>query len=65
MTTNRVEFIVAVEAVSKLGAASVLISPAWKVAEVGPAVGAHRHRSMRSPTARRWRSSPSSSGPTR
>jgi long-chain acyl-CoA synthetase len=38
MTTNRIEFVVAVEAVSKLGAASVLISPAWKVAEVGPAV---------------------------
>jgi acyl-CoA synthetase (AMP-forming)/AMP-acid ligase II len=38
MTTNRVEFLVAVEAVSAIGAASVLISPAWKVAEVGPAV---------------------------
>ena len=37
MTTNRVEFIVAVEAVSKVGAASVLISPAWKAAEVGAA----------------------------
>ena len=42
MTTNRVEFIVAVEAVSKLGAASVLISPAWKAAEVGPAVTSPR-----------------------
>jgi acyl-CoA synthetase (AMP-forming)/AMP-acid ligase II len=38
MTTNRVEFLVAVEAVSRIGAASVLISPAWKVAEVGPAL---------------------------
>ena len=37
MTTNRFEFIVAVEAVSKVGAASVLISPAWKAAEVGAA----------------------------
>jgi acyl-CoA synthetase (AMP-forming)/AMP-acid ligase II len=38
MTTNRVEFLMAIEAVSTIGAASVLISPAWKVAEVGPAV---------------------------
>jgi acyl-CoA synthetase (AMP-forming)/AMP-acid ligase II len=34
MTTNRVEFIVAVYALSKLGAAAVLLSPAWKSAEV-------------------------------
>jgi len=35
MTANRVEFIVAVHAVSKVGAAAVLLSPAWKVTEVG------------------------------
>ena len=34
MTANRVEFIVAVHATSKLGAAAVLLSPAWKRAEV-------------------------------
>jgi len=34
MMTNRVEFVVAVHAASKLGAASVLLSPAWKAAEV-------------------------------
>jgi long-chain acyl-CoA synthetase len=34
MTANRVEFIVAVLAISKLGAATVLLSPAWKAAEV-------------------------------
>ncbi|MGD0749015.1 MAG: class I adenylate-forming enzyme family protein [Acidimicrobiales bacterium] len=34
MTTNRVEFIIAVYAVSKLGAAAVLLSPAWKSTEV-------------------------------
>jgi long-chain acyl-CoA synthetase len=38
MTTNRVEFVVAVHAISKLGAASVLLSPAWKTTEVGHAV---------------------------
>jgi len=38
MMANRVEFLVAVEAVSKLGAASVMISPAWKKAEVGHAL---------------------------
>jgi acyl-CoA synthetase (AMP-forming)/AMP-acid ligase II len=38
MSANRVEFIVAVEAVSKLGAASVLLSPAWKATEVGHAL---------------------------
>src|SRR4051794_13787294 len=38
MTSNRVEFLVAVEAISKVGAASVLISPAWKAAEVAAAV---------------------------
>src|SRR5271166_18497 len=34
MTANRAEFIVAVHATSKLGAAAVLRSPAWKSAEV-------------------------------
>ncbi len=39
MMANRMEFIVAVQAVSKLGGASVLISPAWKRAEVSHALG--------------------------
>jgi acyl-CoA synthetase (AMP-forming)/AMP-acid ligase II len=39
MMGNRVEFVIAVHAVSKLGAASVLLSPAWKAAEVDHAVG--------------------------
>ena len=30
MTTNRPEFVVAVHAISKLGAAAVLLNPAWK-----------------------------------
>jgi long-chain acyl-CoA synthetase len=34
MTSNRPEFIAAVTAVSKLGAAAVLLSPAWKAREV-------------------------------
>ena len=34
MTANRVEFILAVHATSKMGAAAVLLSPAWKRAEV-------------------------------
>jgi acyl-CoA synthetase (AMP-forming)/AMP-acid ligase II len=34
MTANRVEFIMAVHAASKLGAAAVLLSPAWKTGEV-------------------------------
>jgi long-chain acyl-CoA synthetase len=38
MTTNRVEFVLAVQAISKLGAAAVLVSPAWKAAEVGHAL---------------------------
>jgi long-chain acyl-CoA synthetase len=38
MTTNRMEFVVAVNAISKLGAAAVVISPAWKAVEVGHAV---------------------------
>src|SRR5438034_1893656 len=38
MTTNRHEFVVAVHAVSRLGAAAVLLSPAWKSVEVEHAV---------------------------
>jgi acyl-CoA synthetase (AMP-forming)/AMP-acid ligase II len=38
MTSNRVEFIATVHAVSKVGAAAVLLSPAWKAAEVGHAL---------------------------
>ena len=38
MLTNRVEFVVAVNAISKLGAAAVLLSPAWKAAEVDHAL---------------------------
>lgn len=38
MMANRVEFLVVVEAASKLGAASVMISPAWKQAEVAHAL---------------------------
>jgi len=38
MMANRMEFIVAVHAISKLGAAAVLISPAWKRVEVGHAL---------------------------
>jgi len=37
MMANRMEFIVVVNAVSKLGGSVVLISPAWKRAEVGHA----------------------------
>ena len=36
--SNRVEFVVTVNAISKAGAAAVLISPAWKAAEVAHAV---------------------------
>ncbi len=38
MTANRMEFIVAVHAISKIGAAAVLLSPAWKATEVGHAL---------------------------
>ena len=38
MMTNRVEFIVAVQAISRVGAAAVLVSPAWKTTEVGHAL---------------------------
>ena len=39
MMTNRVEFVVAVHAISKLAAAVVLLSPAWKKLEVDHALG--------------------------
>jgi long-chain acyl-CoA synthetase len=39
MTTNRPEFLAAVEGISRLGAAAVLISPAWRETEVRAAVG--------------------------
>jgi acyl-CoA synthetase (AMP-forming)/AMP-acid ligase II len=39
MTTNRPEFVIAVHAISKLGAAAVLLNPAWKTLEVEHAVG--------------------------
>src|SRR4029453_10082053 len=39
MTTNRVEFVAVVHAVSKVGAAAVLLSPAWKAVEVDHALG--------------------------
>src|SRR5262245_44430583 len=38
MLANRPEFVIAVNAVSKLGAAAVLLSPAWKAAEVDHAL---------------------------
>ncbi len=38
MATNRPELLVAVEAISKVGAAAVLLSPAWKAAEVAAAL---------------------------
>jgi acyl-CoA synthetase (AMP-forming)/AMP-acid ligase II len=38
MTSNRPEFVVAVHAVSKLGAAAVLLNPGWKSLEVEHAV---------------------------
>ena len=38
MLTNRVEFFVVVHAISKLGVAAVLVSPAWKAVEVGHAL---------------------------
>ena len=42
MTANRVEFVVVVHAISKVGAAAVLISPAWKAGE-GDGVSVQRH----------------------
>jgi acyl-CoA synthetase (AMP-forming)/AMP-acid ligase II len=38
MLTNRVELLAAVQGASKLGAAAVLLSPAWKALEVGHAL---------------------------
>jgi long-chain acyl-CoA synthetase len=38
MSTNRPEFLVAVQAISRVGAACVLLSPAWKAAEIGHAL---------------------------
>ncbi|HVM66506.1 MAG TPA: AMP-binding protein, partial [Acidimicrobiales bacterium] len=38
MTSNRTEFVTAVHAISKLGAAAVLLSPAWKALEVDHAL---------------------------
>jgi long-chain acyl-CoA synthetase len=38
MTTNRMEFVVAVHAISKLGAAALLLSPAWKSREIEHAI---------------------------
>ena len=38
MMANRVEFVLAVNALSRLGAAAVLMSPAWKATEVAHAV---------------------------
>ena len=38
MTTNRFEFVVAVQGISKVGAAAVLVNPGWKAAEVRHAV---------------------------
>jgi long-chain acyl-CoA synthetase len=38
MTANRPEFVIAVYAISKLNAAAVLVSPAWKAREVGHAL---------------------------
>lgn len=39
MTANRPEFVVAVNAISKRGAASVLLNPSWKSGEVEHALG--------------------------
>jgi long-chain acyl-CoA synthetase len=38
MMANRAEFVITVNAISKLGAAAVLLSPAWKAAEVDHAL---------------------------
>ncbi len=52
MTANRPEFVVAIHGISKIGAAAVLLSPAWKAG--GGASRARRspHPSTRSPTGR-------------
>jgi long-chain acyl-CoA synthetase len=39
MTSNRPEFVVAVHGLSKLGAAPVLLNPAWKALEIETALG--------------------------
>ena len=39
MTSNRPEFVITVHAVSKLGAAPVMLNSSWKALEVGTAVG--------------------------
>jgi len=39
MTANRPEFVVAIHGISKIGAAAVLLSPAWKEAEARHALG--------------------------
>ena len=39
MSSNRIELVAAVHAVSKVGAAAVLLSPAWKAVEVDHAIG--------------------------
>jgi acyl-CoA synthetase (AMP-forming)/AMP-acid ligase II len=44
LLTNRVEFVVAVCAVRRLGAASVLLSPAWKAFEIDHALALTRPR---------------------
>ena len=38
MTSNRPEFVVALNGISKIGAAAVLLSPAWKSVETGHAL---------------------------
>ncbi len=38
MTSNRPEFVMAVHGISRVGAAAVLLSPAWKAVEVGHAL---------------------------
>lgn len=38
MSSNRPEFVIALRAIWRLGAAAVLLSPAWKQAEVGHAI---------------------------
>jgi len=38
MSSNRPEFFAAVQAISRVGAACVLLSPAWKAAEIGHAL---------------------------
>jgi long-chain acyl-CoA synthetase len=53
MTSNRVEFVAVVHATSKIGAAAVLLSPAWKAVEVDHALGltAPRHAVADGPAA--------------